>query len=142
MTSDAQALSKSAASMISFCGRKLLFDNELSINLKESPFLDNILAAQKLKIFDSNIDNRRFNLYPSSSGMEEVRLGMIESLRRQGVKIFINCQIDILNSKDRSVKLSNGENLKFDQMFLGCDVRESEKILFKSNQLEKNTYWF
>ena len=140
LTREAKELSKAVVCMTTFCGRKLLYDNELSLDLKSSPFLDNMLAAQKANVQKAKLDTDRFNLYPSKTGLESVRQGMEEALKRAGVSILLETEITSIDSKDNNVRLSNGKEIIFDKVFLGCDVRESEKLLFQESSLQNKTH--
>ena len=140
LTRDPADLSKASACMTTFNGRKLLFDNDLSLDLKQSTFLDSVLAAKKNDVQNAKLDSDRFNFYPTKQGLEAVRAAMINALKRVHVTIVTETSIEGLDISNNKAYLSGNNVISFDKVFLGCDVRDSEKLLFKEDTLTQKTH--
>ena len=131
---DAEAVSANAHHAVSFCGRKLLFDQDVSLNLKKASIIDDLLAAQKVGVTED-----RFNLYPKGATLEKVRLAMISALEREGVEIRLETSIKDIDIDSKIMTLSTGK-LKFDNIFLGCDIRDSEKLMLGKETISEYTH--
>jgi len=120
---DAEEVSPRTASMVSFLGRKKFFDQEMSLDLKQSPFMDAFLAAKKV-----SVDGSRVNLYPKGDSLERVRKALDAALLRENVNVMVETtlvQIDVLNH----VAKTNKGDVRYDRVVFGTDIRESERIL-------------
>ena len=125
-------LSKNVAPMVTFAGRNLLFDHEITSILKKDPFLDTCLAAKK-----TVVDSDKLNLYPLGSNLEIVRNAFENAIHENEISI-INGEINTIDPIKRRIEINNVfEN--FDLVFLGLDCRISENILFKEKTLSCHT---
>jgi hypothetical protein len=128
-------LSALVSDLVTFCGkRKLLFDQDISIDLKKSNMLDDIIAAQK-KVTGLE----KYNLYPLKGGIKKFRDFLISALKNKNVEIFTNEEINSFDNIRMMFKLKN-KTVKCDNIFFGCDVRDSEAILFDTKTINKFTY--
>ena len=134
LRAEPETLSLRTQTLITFLGRKVLFDNETSMNLKKSPLLDGFLAAQKV-----SIGEERFNLYPKGSSLETVRLAMVEGLKRVGVDIVTNAEINTDDLASGTLAV-NGDTYAFGELFMGTDVRDSEAFLFGTTNVLEHTH--
>jgi protoporphyrinogen oxidase len=127
-------LGTAAGQMVTLFGRKLFFDQDVSINLKKSPLLDGILAAEK-----ATVGETRYNLYPRGTSLETVRLAMESALKRVGVDVKMETQIKSLDGHTRVCTFEDG-SVGYDQIFFGGDCRETEQLLLGTNTLSQNTH--
>ncbi len=132
---NANEISDSAACMSTLFGRKLLFDHDLSVNLKKSPIIDNFLAAQKM-----SVNENRFNLYPKGENLEKVRLALENSLVRANVDVHTETTLANIDHKNKKLELSIDKEISFKKIFFGCDVRETEMILNKTETINDSTH--
>ena len=128
-------VSQLVSKMVTFCGRKVLLDRDVAIDLKKSPIIDGFLAAQKMEVAEE-----RFNLYPKGSSLEEIRTKMVSALNRVGVDIRVACEINDLTSQIGQIRFTNGETVVADKIFMACDVRTSEKLLIGTDRLAERTH--
>ena len=131
---DASDLSPHARNMVTYVGRKLLFDQEVSTDLKRSALLDGLLAAQKKSISDT-----RYNLYPKGSNLETVRVAMDRALHDAGVDVLLNTGLEGIDASARQCRIV-GQSVGYDRLFFGCDAREAEKMLFGTQSLLEQTH--
>ena len=131
---DAKSLSIHARKMATFVGRKLLFDQDMSVDLKQSTLLDGLLAAQKKAVTET-----RYNLYPRGSNLETVRAAMERAVVDAGVEVVLECgdiKIDVANHQCHH----GAGTIKYGRAFFGCDPRDAEKILFGTDTLLQQTH--
>jgi hypothetical protein len=123
-----------ACQMVTLFGRKLFFDQDTSVDLKQSPLLDGILAAEK-----KTVGETRYNLYPRGTSLETVRLAMEQALTRAGVDVVTEAP---LSSVDPAAKTCafDADTVGFDQIFMGGDCRDTERLLFGTSTLADNTH--
>ena len=131
---DTVDLSPHAAGMVSFLGRKKLFDQATSVNLKKSPLLDGILAAKKVSVGED-----RANLYPRGSSLETVRLALEDALETVGVTVFTNTALSDFDSATGTAR-GDGIEIGFSRVFFGTDIRDSEKILTGGRTIADKTH--
>lgn len=131
---DAKDLSQHARKMTTYVGRKLLFDQDTSIDLKQSPLLDGLLAAQKKVVTET-----RFNLYPRGSNLETVRAAMERAVRDIGVDVVLECGDLAIDVADQKCSYDTG-TVQYGRAFFGCDPREAEKMVFGTNTLLEQTH--
>lgn len=131
---DAKALSLHARKMATFVGRKLLFDQDTSVDLKQSPLLDGLLAAQKKVVTET-----RYNLYPRGSNLETVRDAMERAVREAGVDVVLDCG-DINIDAATHVCSHAGGRAQYGRAFFGCDPRAAEQMLFGTDTLLTHTH--
>lgn len=127
-------LSEHARKMVTYVGRKLLFDQDTSVDLKQSPLLDGLLAAQKKVVAET-----RYNLYPRGSNLETVRAAMEKAIYDSGVHVVLDCDKIEIDSTMRICTHTKGTT-SYDRAFFGCDAREAETILFGTDTLLKQTH--
>ncbi len=120
--------------MLTIFGRKLFFDQETSTDLKQSPLLDGILAAEK-----KTVNETRYNLYPRGTSLETVRLAMEKALVRVGVDVFMEAPLKSINAEAKSCEFE-ASNVGYGQLLMGGDARMSEEQLFGTKSLESNTH--
>ncbi len=130
----ADEVAPKAASYVSFLGRKKLFDQETSVELKKAPLLDGILAASK-----ASVPEERANLYPRGSSLETVRVALEKALEREGVTVFTDT---VLNKFDAKKKVAAGDGFEagFDTLYFGVDIRESQRILTGQATIAEKTH--
>lgn len=131
---NADDLSPHARRMATFVGRKLLFDQEVSLDLKKSALLDGLLAAQKKVVAET-----RYNLYPRGSNLETVRAAMEKAVRDAGVQVITGCGDLSIDPESKTCQVL-GETLQFGRAFFGCDAREAEALLFGTDALMRQTH--
>ncbi len=129
-----EELGTAAGHMMTLFGRKLFFDQDVSINLKQSPLLDGILAAEK-----ATVGETRYNLYPRGTSLETIRLAMEGALKRVGVDVKMETQIKALDGHARICTFEEG-SVGYEQIFFGGDCRETEKQLLGTDALSQNTH--
>ena len=128
------ALGVPAAQMVTLFGRKLFFDQDISIDLKQSPLLDGILAAEK-----KTVGETRYNLYPRGTSLETVRLAMEQALSGVGVDVLTEAPLMNIEGETKACTFSQGA-AGYDQIFMGGDCRDTEKLLFGTSTLADNTH--
>jgi len=131
---DATEVSPRAAAMVSYLGRKKLFDQDTSVNLKKSPILDGILAAKKVSVGED-----RSNLYPRGSSLETVRRALEEALEREDVTVFTETTLSEFDGATGTAR-GDGIEIGFGRLFFGTDVRDSEKILTGGQTIANKTH--
>lgn len=123
-----------AKNSLMFFGRKLLFDNETSVDLKKSPLIDSFLAASK-----HSLSEKKLNLYPTDGSMETVRSGMEKALKNVGATVHLNSRIESIN--DNPIKVvTNNDSFNVRKVFMGCDIGTTEKLCMSSNFLSDLTH--
>lgn len=132
---DPETLSVHARKMVTFIGRKLLFDQDTSLDLKQSPMLDGLLAAQKVSLGDG-----RYNLYPKGANLEKVRAAMEQAVRDAGVVCVMECGETRFDTDAHLCEYASG-SARYDRVFFGCDAREAETCLFGTDTLAKTTHF-
>ncbi len=123
-------LSVTVNNFVTFTGRKLLFDDQLSKQLKVSPLLDGILAAQKV-----TIGEQTFNLYPKGNNLNTVRVAMENALDRIGVEIMLNTEISGFETKGNTAILSNEDKIDFESILFGGHICDAEKTVYGTTNI-------
>ena len=131
---EASELSAAARTMVTFLGRKKLFGQEASVDLKKSPLLDTMLAAKK-----ASVSEDRANLYPKGSSLETVRLALEKALEAAGVRVFTETVLDSFDAKAGVARGKTAE-IDFEWLFFGTDIRESERMLTGGSSIAECTY--
>lgn len=135
MRRNATELSPHACRVATFVGRKLLFDQDVSVDLKRSQLLDSFLAALKKAVKDT-----RSNLYPKGSNLEKVRAAMEHAVRSIGVNVVTesgDVQIDITAKSCAYL----GQEARFGRAFFGCDVGVAETMLLGTDTLTQQAHF-
>ena len=132
---DSSELSAVTKNIIPFCGRKVLFDNKKSMQLKQDQFYDNVLAAKK-----KDVDSDRYNLYPKSTNNEDIRLALEKALKRLNVDLYLQCEIEELSHKKNEMKLNDGSKFKFEKVFLADNIQNTENYFFKTEKISNNIF--
>lgn len=135
LTKNPEELSPLTKQIVSFCGRKVLFDNDLSIKLKKDTEVDNILAAKK-----QDVDVDKYNLYPISTNNEDIRMSMAESLTRLNIDTYLGVNIVKINKEKKTLTLSNNLSISFNKILLADNIQNSENYFYQTNRIEKNIY--
>lgn len=133
LTVSSKDLATNAAHMVTFCGRALLFDDNISEIVKKSDILDNVIAGPKPKT-----TNTMLNLYPKKSNLEMIRKGLVNAIEAQKINVLYNTTVDKVLPNTKEVILS-GNPVKFDKLFLGVDCRDAENLLFETSNLSNAT---
>lgn len=123
-----------ACQMVTIFGRKLFFDQETSTDLKQSPLLDGILAAEK-----KTVNETRYNLYPRGTSLETVRVAMEKALKHAGVDVYTETPLKGINAKTKTCDFDTA-SVGYGQVFMGGDARVTEEQLFGTKSLEQNTH--
>ena len=131
---DPEEVSPRTRSMVSFLGRKKLFDQEMSLDLKQSPFMDAFLAAKKV-----SVDGSRVNLYPKGDSLERVRVALEDALDREGVTVMVDTTLVGFKDARGIAETSEGE-ITFGKVIFGTDIRESERILTGGDTISRCTH--
>ena len=131
---DSRELSPNARKLVTFLGRKKLLDQNLSLDLKKSQFMDDILAARK-----AFVGEERANLYPRNSSLETVRVAMERALETVGVQVFTNTELTKFDHERRSAS-NNTLEINFGTIFFGIDIREAERVLAGDNKIAERTH--
>jgi protoporphyrinogen oxidase len=134
LRTEAKNLSPHANRMVTYLGRKLLFDQDISVDLKKSPIIDGFLAAQK-----KGVSETRYNLYPKGSNLETVRIAMEKALKTAGVDVLLNNSLLSVDADTKSCSFNDG-SANYGSLFFGCDAREAEKLLFATQTLLDQTH--
>ncbi|BBN81090.1 hypothetical protein PA25_10750 [Pseudoalteromonas sp. A25] len=137
LNTDASELSPINKSFVTFFGRKLLLDNELSLELKTMPLLDNVLAAEKI-----SANFQTHNLYPKGRHLGYFREAFVSKLSDLGVKSLLNSRL--VKVKNTEVGLNatiEGEQgsveLEVDNVFFTGTIESTEELLLGTNALAK-----
>lgn len=130
----AEDLSPKAATMVTYLGRKKFFGQDLSLDLKKSPALDALLAAQKVTVGEP-----RANLYPRGSSLETVRVALEEALDRAGVTVFTEMVLTDFDVPS-GVARGDGVEIEFDWVFFGTDIRATETLLTGGKSIDERTH--
>ena len=131
---DPEEVSPRASSMVSYLGRKKLFDQEVSLDLKQSAFLDAFLAARKV-----TVDAARINLYPKGDSLERVRRALEDALDQVGVTLLTETSLDAFDAKSGTAR-GEGIEIGFGQVIFGTDIRETERILTGGTTIAERTH--
>ena len=123
-----------ACQMITIFGRKLFFDQDVSIDLKQSPILDGLLAAEK-----ATNGETRYNLYPRGTSLETVRLAMEKALDRVGVDVAVKAPLEQMDAQQKCCTIA-GQTVSYGQIFFGGDCRDAERQLLGTEDLRQNTH--
>jgi hypothetical protein len=120
--------------MVSFLGRKKFFDQDLSLNLKKSPFMDAFLAARKV-----SVDSTRVNLYPKGDSLERVRRALEKALEQAGVTVLTETSLTEFDEKTGRAR-GKGADIGFGRIVFGTDIRETERILTGGMSIAEMTH--
>jgi len=121
--------------MITFTGRKKLFDNDKSIELKKNEIYDKILAAKK-----KYVGEPRYNLYAKSGNLEDIRLSIETSLKKNNVYLFLGNKINSFDIKSNQVVLDNNEKILFNKIVFADNIQRTEFIYKNTNELFTKTF--
>jgi hypothetical protein len=129
----AESLGASAANLVTFTGRKLLFDDEISRQLKQSELLDKFIAAQKVTVGEPV-----FNLYPRGRNLDAVRVALEESLQRIGVSVKTEVKITSFTRDGSEAVLSNGAKVGFNSILFGGHIIDAEKTIYGAGEITQS----
>lgn len=115
-----------------FFGRKLLFDNELSLELKKTPLFDDILAANKL-----SIDHRTHNLYPLGRNLGYFRKAFVDTLEKSGVTSLTGCEVTGINSSEDGFDISLGDKggISAREIYCAATIESTEQLLLQQDTI-------
>lgn len=128
--------SQTLNNLVTFTGRKKLFDQEKSMKLKEDEFYDQILAAKK-----KYVGEPRYNLYPKSGNLEDVRLAIEDALISNNVEIILNQEIKSIDLKKNKVILPDSRSIDFDKIVFADNIQKTEIDFKKSNKISEKTFY-
>jgi hypothetical protein len=120
--------------MVSYLGRKKLFDQDISLVLKKSAFMDSFLAARKV-----SVDSARVNLYPKGDSLERVRRALEDALGRAGVTVLTETSLDAFDAETGTAR-GSGAEIGFGRVIFGTDIRETERILTGGTTIAERTH--
>lgn len=131
---DAQELSPLNRNIVTFFGRKLLLDNDLSLKLKQHPFLDDVLAANK-----KGIDHHTHNLYPKGKNLGYFRQAFENKLASMGVSIFSSREVKNIrdNAQGKKILLSDASVLTTQSIYCTATIEVTENILLQSTTIDR-----
>ena len=132
---DSQELSHITKYIVPYCGRKVLFNNKTSMDLKRDIFYDELLAAKK-----KDTDSDRYNLYPKTTNNEDIRLSLENALKRLDVDVYLQCELEDLNHNENEMKLTNGSRFKFEKIFLADNIQNSENYFYNTETIRQNIF--
>lgn len=120
-----------------FFGRKLLLDNETSIQLKLSPFLDGLLAAQK-----NSLEHGTYNLYPKGRSLGYFRSAFEQKLIENGVAVELESEVLEVSYSDKHLELKLDKNRAITAKRLYCagPVESTEMLLLGDDTLKHFIY--
>jgi len=133
---DAENLSAINISFVTFFGRKLLLDNELSVNLKQHPLIDNVLAASKV-----SVDHGTHNLYPLNKNLGYFRRSFEDKLQKSGVTSYMESEVSsiALINDSYAIDLAASDAVTAREIYCAAPIEITEKILLQSSTIKQYT---
>ena len=130
----AEELSPTSASLVTFVGRKLLLENDRSLELKQSPVLDELIAAQK-----KSISHDTYNLYPLGSNLGKFADLFVDKLQQLGLKSVLGVEVRGITptSNGYLVEASNDVTIEATQIYFATAAEVTESILFETSNFQK-----
>lgn len=121
----AEELSPLNRGITTFFGRKLLLDNELSLQLKEHPVLDDVLAANK-----KSLSHGTYNLYPEGRNLGYFREAFEHKLSDMGVSVHTETEINSVSPGNNSVAITAGNtSMAAKTLYCTATLEVSEQLL-------------
>lgn len=131
LQNEADRLSTINRNFVTFFGRKLLLDNDLSLELKQHPRLDDILAARK-----SGIDHQTYNLYPLGKNLGVFREAFERWLHQAGAHILTETSVERILPGDQTYRLDSGErSLHASEVYCAATIESSERMLLQQDRI-------
>ena len=129
---DSNILSSLNRNIATFFGRKLLLDNDISLTLKKTPLLDDILAANKV-----GIDHKTHNLYPLNKNLGYFKNAFVNALEKSGVDVITDNEVISVDSEDGGhlLHLSNQQSLKAKAVYCAATIESTEHTLLSTNTI-------
>ena len=125
---------------VTFFGRKLVLDNDLSLDLKQHPLLDDAIAANK-----KQINHNTYNLYPKGKTLGYFRqafehklgvMGVESKLKSQVTKVLTKAQA---NDEGYTIMLDvagQAEQVTARAVYCAGTIESSESLLLSSDTLK------
>lgn len=137
LQADPQALAPEASIVTTFLGRKLLFDQDMSVALKVAPTLDDLLVARK-----HTFGKRIYNLYARGQNLETVRARMDARMHETGVDVRTKTRIASVAKENGHLALetTDGERLLANRVLVAYDIRLAEPMLLGSTTLQEHSH--
>ena len=133
LQNEAEKLSPLNCNIVTFFGRKLLLDNELSLQLKQHPLLDNILAAQK-----ASVDHHTYNLYPLGKNLGAFRDAFDAWLQRAGVDSLLQSEVRQVSKTNGSYRIQAGDtSIQAQSVYCAATIESSEQILLQQDTISE-----
>jgi len=114
---DPKMASDKTSNMVTFIGRKKLFDNEKSLEFKKNKIFDEILAAKK-----KYIGEKSYNLYSKTGSLEDVRIAIENSLKKN-VQLFLGNKIENIDLKSNEISIQNNEKISFKNIMFADSIQ-------------------
>ena len=137
LNTDAHELSPLNKGLVTFFGRKLLFNNEHSLYLKKSEILDEALAAEKV-----SISHGTFNLYPKHKTLGYFKDNLVRYLNELGIEVLSDSEVSkvekLKNRYNVLVKKENeGIEVSASEIYFSGTIESTENILLKRDEISK-----
>jgi hypothetical protein len=129
---DAAEIEAGNSKLITYAGRKKLFVDEVSRELKRDSVFDQVIAGPK------HLQEDRYNYYPVGGDLNSFFDTLKNSFLRDGVNIVYGAKIKKIDLDNSFIYYGNKSEY-FDYFALTCDVRDAEKILGETDHLQKHT---
>jgi protoporphyrinogen oxidase len=132
---EADELSPINKSFVTFFGRKLLLENDLSLELKTLPLLDDVLAAEK-----KTVNHQTYNLYPMGRNLGYFRAAFEHKLQGLGVDSMLESQlVELQKSQQGLVAIietqQNTRHVTADKVYFSGTVESTEALLLGTQEL-------
>ena len=132
LQNDAENLSPLNRNFVTFLGRKLLLDNDLSLELKQLPLLDDIIAADK-----KTIDHGTYNLYPEGRNLGYFRQAFESKLNKIGIASYLDSEVARINSNGGTHTLSFSDDtvVQAKAIYCAATIECTEFMFLDSDQI-------
>lgn len=129
---DAENLSTLNRNIVTFFGRKLLLDNDVSLSLKQNPILDNILAATKI-----GIDHKTHNLYPLGKNLGYFRQAFESRLNSLAVTSITETTVMSVSSTNgmHRLSLSDKQSIQTKAIYCAATIESTEDMLLQNDSI-------
>lgn len=123
-------------SFVTFFGRKLLLDNELSLELKKHPILDGAIAANK-----KQINHNTYNLYPKGKTLGYFRQAFEHKLDKMGVESKLKSQVCGVEQIAEGYQINldvagQQQSILAKSVYCAGTIESSERLLLGSDKIK------